>query len=261
MNLQILEVNGGCVSSGPLWHLDIPKIEKGYTNAQMDDYHGLRRKRYLWKPGSHLSLRARFSHSASELRGTAGFGFWNAPFGDPSVPWPTLPRAVWFFFASDPNNLPLASTGSGQGWFASTIGVDALQTATVLPLAPAILLLNQFKSFRNRLWPRLRQHFNISYQPIRISMEGWHKYDLSWKSNSCEFRIDDKLLHKTTYSPKGPLGFVCWIDNQYLIVTLRGKFRWGTLKLAQPQWMEIDNLAVGPILNGSNGGRLTQAVD
>ncbi len=248
MDLQILELNGGCVTGGPLWHLDIPEIDKGYTNAQMDDYHGLRRKNYLWQPGTHLSLRARFSHIASELRGTAGFGFWNAPFGDPSVPWPALPRAVWFFFASDPNNLPLALTGPGQGWFGATTGAGTLQSVSILPFAPAILLLNQFTSFRSRLWPRLRQHFNISHKPIRISMEDWHKYELSWKSNGCEFRIDDELLYKTTSSPKGPLGFVCWIDNQYLIVTLRGKIRWGTLKLAQPQWMEIDNLAVNPIL-------------
>ena len=105
MTLQVLEVNGGRVSGGPPWHLDIPETKKGYTNAQLDDYHGLRRKHYPWNPGTHLSLRARFSNNGSELRGTAGFGFWNAPFADPSVPWPTFPRAVWFFFASAPKYL------------------------------------------------------------------------------------------------------------------------------------------------------------
>ena len=246
MTLQIIEVNGGRVGSGPPQHLEIPASKKGYTNAQLDDYHGLPRKEYIWNRGTHLSVRARFSHNAGELQGSAGFGFWNAPFGDPSVPWPAFPRSVWFFFASAPNNLPLAVTGPGRGWFTSTIDARASRAGPILPLAPALLILNQVTAFRSRLWPWLRRRFSISFQPIATNMEEWHRYDLSWESNGCEFRVNEELVHRTIYSPIGPLGFVCWIDNQYMVATPRGKVRWGTIKLRHPQWMEIENLALLP---------------
>ncbi len=246
MTLQIMEINGGRVSSGPPQHLEIPASKPGYINAQLDDYHGLRRNEYSWNPGAHLSIRARFSHSSAELQGTAGFGFWNAPFGDPSVPWPAFPRSVWFFFASAPNNLPLPLAGPGRGWFTSTIDARASRSGPVLPLAPAILILHQFKAFRSRLWPWLRNRFSISFRPIKANLEEWHTYDLSWKPNKCEFRVDEELVHRTSHSPIGPLGFVCWIDNQYIVATPRGRVGWGAIKLRQDQWMEIDNLELYP---------------
>jgi hypothetical protein len=50
-----------------------------YTNAQIDDYQGLPRRRFLWHPPLRLTVRARFSHmpgnGLSGLKGTAGFGF------------------------------------------------------------------------------------------------------------------------------------------------------------------------------------------
>ena len=242
MTLQIIEVNGGQVSSGPPKHLEIPASNTAYTNAQLDDYHGLRRKEYLWNPGTHLSIRARFSHSAAELKGTAGFGFWNAPFGDPSVPWPASPRSVWFFFASAPNNLPLALEGPGRGWFASTIDAPLSRSGLILPAAPALLILNQFTALRSYFWPWLRSYFGISFQLIGKNLEDWHKYDLSWQSNHCKFLVDDELVHQTSHSPNGPLGFVCWIDNQYMVATPKGKVRWGTLKLGHSQWLEVEEL-------------------
>ena len=56
------------------------------SNAQIDDYQGLPRRRYRWRPPLTLTVCARFSHPAAgpgvqmPLRGTAGFGFWNDPF-------------------------------------------------------------------------------------------------------------------------------------------------------------------------------------
>lgn len=244
MNLQRIEVNGGKVEEGPPWQMEVSGSNLGYINAQIDDYHGRKRKNFPWNPGVRLSLNARFSGNVSEMRGTAGFGFWNAPFGDPRVPWPSLPRAVWFFFASQPNNLPLAPNGPGQGWFTATISVDLLRTAAVLPAAPALLFLNQFNPMLSRIWPWLSRYFRISFCPIEKSMDQWHQYELNWHPDGCNFHIDNEEHFSTKLSPSGPLGFVCWIDNQYLIATPRGRFRWGTLKLHQSQSLEVEELSI-----------------
>src|SRR5947209_5130332 len=57
-----------------------------YTDAQVDDYGGLARSAFPWKPPLRMTVRARSSlpaatandtvESANILRGTAGFGFW-----------------------------------------------------------------------------------------------------------------------------------------------------------------------------------------
>ncbi|MBS3785005.1 MAG: hypothetical protein KGY78_11235, partial [Anaerolineae bacterium] len=106
-----------------------------YTNAQIDDYQGLPRGRFPWRPPLRLALRARFSHPEGELRGTAGFGFWNDPFLMTEQRVPTLPRAVWFFYGSSPSDMKLDLKTVGHGWKAATI--DALRPiALLLALSP-----------------------------------------------------------------------------------------------------------------------------
>ncbi|GJM40492.1 MAG: hypothetical protein DHS20C20_07740 [Ardenticatenaceae bacterium] len=251
---RVLEMNGGKVlgerpfSTNQL-QLHLPICPNGYTNAQIDDCEG-RRNAYPWLPGTQLTLRARFSHEASELVGTAGFGFWNAPFGDPTVPWPTLPQATWFFFGSPPNDLPLAQNKPGRGWFASTLDATTWRAWRLAPLAPVVLLLNQFGGLHRRIWPWVQRQLQISFQPIAERMTDWHEYKLDWQPSGCSFWVDGRLIHQTPFSPRGPLGFVCWIDNQYMVVTGNGRFRWGTLAVTLPQFLEIDDLHIGTICTG-----------
>src|SRR5690242_9443454 len=47
-----------------------------YSNAQIDDYQGLHRADFAWRPPLVLQVRARFP---TPIKGTAGFGFWNSP--------------------------------------------------------------------------------------------------------------------------------------------------------------------------------------
>lgn len=248
---RVLEMNGGAVrgerpySYNPVTlHLS-PRAD-GYTDAQIDDCIGPRRS-YPWRPGTRLSLRARFSHEADQLVGTAGFGFWNAPFGDPTVPWPTLPQATWFFFGSPPNDLPLAPDGAGRGWFAATLDATTGRAIALAPLAPVVLLLNQVPALRRKIWPWVRQRLQISFQPIEESLAVWHEYQLIWRKSGCEFWLDGRLIHQTPFSPHGPLGFVCWIDNQFMVATSNGRFRWGTLPVTSPQILEVDGLQVETI--------------
>jgi hypothetical protein len=178
------------------------------------------------------------------LLGTAGFGFWNAPFGDPTVPWPALPQAAWFFYASAPGDLPLAPDGSGRGWFASTLDATTWQAWGMAPLAPLVLLLNHIPGLRRRLWPIVRRRLGISYDSLEVELTEWHRYELQWQPKGCVFWVDGRVVLSTRFSPRGPLGFVCWLDNQYLVATNKGRFGWGTLSTAETQWLEVKELRI-----------------
>ncbi len=249
-----LELNGGSVRDGTSWRFQLPPLEKGYADAQIDDYGRIRqihrwrpRRHYPWRPGVHMQLQARFSHAAGELRGTAGFGFWNAPFGDPTIPWPALPQAVWFFYASTPSDLPLAEKGVGRGWFAATLDATTWRAAAMVPLAPVVLLLNQWPRLRQFLWPIIRRRLGICFQPLPVDMTAWHEYDLLWRKNGCEFWVDKNPILQTPFTPRGPLGFVCWLDNQYMVLTVNGRFRWGILPTKETQWLEVKHLEIGTL--------------
>jgi hypothetical protein len=215
-----------------------------YSNAQIDDYQGLARRDFLWQPPLQLTVRARFSHPSGKLRGTAGFGFWNAPFGDPTVPWPTLPQAAWFFYGSPPTDLPLALEGPGRGWFASTINARSRRALALMPAAPLVLLLNQFRRLRERIWPPVREQLGMSFRPLELDMTEWHSYRLDWEVTGCTFFVDGERVLQSSAGPGGPMGFVCWIDNQYMVLTVRGRFGWGTIPVLQEQSLAITNLEI-----------------
>lgn len=254
--MRRLEIGGGQVlglppSTSP-FRLQIPPTSQGYTDAQLDDY-GLpgitRRADYPWRvlqTGVSLRAIARFSHGEGDLLGTAGFGFWNAPFGDPTVRGVARPSACWFFYGSAPNDLPLAAEGPGRGWFAATLDAARPSAIPLIPLAPFVLLANRVGRVRRRLWPWVQQRLGISFAPIAVDMTEWHDYHLEWRQEGCTFAVDGRTLLHTPHAPRGPLGFVCWIDNQYMVATGDGRFRWGVLPTGQPQWLELQTLEIVP---------------
>lgn len=220
-----------------------------YSNAQIDDYQGLPRRCFLWRPPLRLTVRARFSHplagGASGLRGTAGFGFWNDPFLMTGARMPTLPRAAWFFAASPPSEMKLDRHTPGHGWKAATI--DALRPAALLlaPFAlPAALIMNLRPAYR-RLWPAIQRTLKIGEAEIGADMTLWHTYVLDWGVERASFRVDDRPVLDAP-APRGPLGFVMWLDNQYLVATPWGRFGWGLLDAPGCRWMEVDRLAIEP---------------
>jgi hypothetical protein len=242
---RTLEVNGGVVETGPVVRFRLPAGGTGYANAQIDDYSGAC-PGFARRPGVTLNLRARFSHAAGELCGTAGFGFWNAPYGDPTQRRITPPQAAWFFFASPPGDLPFAPGSPGRGWFAGTIDARRAPALALLPVAPAVLALNQITAARRRLWPAVRRQLGIHAVSLDGDMRLWREYRLEWRPDGCRFAVDGQVMLDTSRAPRGPLGFVCWLDNQYLVLTPRGRFRAGTLRLAGEQWMEITDLHFDP---------------
>lgn len=229
-----------------------------YTDAQLDDYQGLPRRRFLWRPPLRLTVRARFSHPAGELRGTAGFGLWNDPFLMTGARMPALPRAIWFFYASSPSNIKLDLHVPGSGWKAATI--DALRPAALLlaPLAPLAVLLMNLRPLYRALWPPIQRALNVREamveaetcsQPSRTMTE-WHSYAIEWGMEGARFTVDEEAVLENVPSPRGPLGFVMWLDNQYMVVTPQGRLGWGLLDVPGDQWMEVDQLAIEPLGGG-----------
>lgn len=242
-------VNGGTITRRPddVLRLELPATATGYTNAQLDDGAGPRRA-FPWRPGTSLQVTARFSHGSDRLLGTAGFGFWNAPFGDRSGRLPALPQAAWFFYASPPNDLPLATDdGPGRGWFAATLDATRRRALALAPLTLPVLLLNQVRATRRRVWPAVQARLGISFARLDHDVTAWHRYGLRWTAQGTTFAVDDRVVLATPHAPRGPLTFVCWIDNQYLIATPRGRLRAGTLSTAVPQWLDIAGLTLEPL--------------
>ena len=216
------------------------------TDAQIDDYQGLPRRRFFWRPPLAMTVRARFSHPAYDLSGTAGFGFWNDPFMMTGKRWPTLPRALWFFYASPPSNIKLDARTPGYGWKVATI--DALRWPFFLlaPTAPIAVPLMNIRPLYRAFWPIGQRAIGVCEAPVEVDMTEWHTYTLMWRSKTVHFYADGEVVLECDTSPRGPLGFVMWLDNQYMVVTPGGRLGYGWLDAPGRQWMEVDTLAIKP---------------
>ena len=218
-----------------------------YTNAQLDDYQGLRRRQFLWQPPLQMEARARFSHPMGHLRGTAGFGFWNDPFLMTGFRAPTLPRAVWFFYASPPSNMQPDLNVPGFGWKAATIDALRWPFFALAPFSPLAIPLMNIPFVYRLCWPLAQRLINISETLLPVSMTDWHVYKLVWRPSAVSFSVDGRLVLTTSSAPRGPLGFVMWLDNQYMVITPWGKFKYGLLEAPGRQWMEIGQLAIATL--------------
>jgi hypothetical protein len=217
-----------------------------YTDAQLDDYQGLPRRRFLWRPPLTLTVRARFSHPAGELSGTAGFGFWNDPFMMTGRHMPTLPRVIWFFYASPPSDMKLDLDTPGHGWKAATLDAMRLPFFLLAPTAPLAVPLMNIGPLYRALWPVGQRAIGVSEAALGVSMTEWHTYIIEWGAKTARFSVDGETVTESVSSPGGPLGFVMWLDNQYAVVKPWGRFGYGLLDAPGRQWMEVDTLAIEP---------------
>ncbi len=220
---------------------------ESYSNAQIDDYSRLPgRHVFPWRPPLRLTVRARFSHPAGELRGTAGFGFWNDPFLMTDPRPPALPQAVWFFYGSPASNIKLDRRVPGWGWKAAALDTARPAAWLLAPLAaPAVLLMN-FPPLYRALWPSIQRALHIREALLDADMTVWHTYTLDWGRHRSHFAIDGRPMARPFPSPHGPLGFVLWIDNQYLVAMPQGRLRWGLEPIDGRQWLEVDRLSIEP---------------
>lgn len=221
-----------------------PDPPQQYSDAQITDYQGLPRRAFPWSPPVRLIVRAWASHPMEAINGTAGFGFWNEPFVPVGTTLPRLPRAVWFFFGSPPNNMALAQGVPGFGWKAATLDSTRPGFLALAPVAPIGFLLMRFPALYRRLWPVGQRALGASEAILPVDLGDPHDYQLDWLPDSVIFQVDGQRVHHAPYSPRGPLGFIAWIDNQYAVVTPQGQFRFGTLAIHHPQALIIEQIEI-----------------
>lgn len=263
------------LSGGSLRLISEATSAQRYSNAQIDDYQGLRRRDFLWSPPLILTVRARFSHPAAgesalagsggtggragtllqsadrtgsqtsqTLSGTTGFGFWNDPFAMTGKRIPALPQAIWFFYASPPSNMKLALHTPGWGWKAATIDMARWPFLLLAPTIPLSAPLMRWQAAYRRLWPIGQRAVNVSEATVQAVMTEWHTYALAWGRRRARFTVDGAPVLDCTTPPKGPLGLVIWLDNQSLVITPQGRLRHSLLAQPGVQWLEIESLTI-----------------
>lgn len=243
--------------------------DRHYSNAQFDDYTGKRASHYPWRPPLRLRVRARASHAACPtraaapttpdaqgdsgwLRGTWGFGFWNAPFTLAGGGL-RLPDAIWFFGSSPPSNMALTRHGVGYGWKAQVVHARRMGALGALaPLSLAALWARLGGDERaaagwlERVTGATEAPLDRALDAPRADLRQWHDYTLEWLPDHARFLVDGEQALVAPHPPLGPLGFVAWIDNQYAVATPRGELRFGALACG-PQWLELASLSIEPL--------------
>ena len=210
------------------------------SDAQIGDYHTSPRDRLPWTPPLRMEVRARASHLADDLVGTAGFGFWNDPFvGGGGVAAP--PNAVWFFYASPPSEMVLVPGVPGHGWKAAVINGGRMSDLTML-LGNWLLRVPGL----NRLLYRLaRARVRAGERPLdKVDLTAWHTYALQWLPEAVIFNVDGREVYRAADPPTVPLGFVAWLDNQSAVARPDGEFAFDYLAVPHRQWLEIDYVRI-----------------
>jgi len=257
--LATVQMGGGLVdyaAAAGQARLEVPPTDVNhYTNAQLDDYHQepaeggqvkrtpwLKRTRFANGPPLRMSLRARASHAAP--LGTLGFGFWNEPFtvtgavfGSPSV--------AWFFYASPPSDMALVPGVPGHGWKAATLNMGRWPGLLVAPAALAAIGLAKVPGLGRPVLD-LARRFTRAHEALLddVALDAWHTYALDWRRDVAVFTVDGVERLRAPAPPRGPLGFVLWIDNQYAVASLEGRFGFGVVPVPETQWLEVVALRI-----------------
>lgn len=244
------QVNGGSVRilNGTGFFLSLGELDKpAYALAQIDDYMDLPRYKFPHTPGMTLKLDARLS-SQSAL-GTWGFGLWNDPFsmgiggGGRSRLMPVLPNAAWFFYGSSENYLTLREDQPANGFHAKTFRSPLLPSITTLLGIPFIPLAF-WRTARRYLRLLGRVFVKEDGMNLDFDVESWHVYQILLNESQVSFLVDNDPIFSTNIIPRGKLGIVIWIDNQYFRFDRSGKLDFGYLMVNEPQWMEIRSISI-----------------
>lgn len=255
--LAKLELGGGQVdyaAAAGQARLVVPPTEVNhYANAQLDDYHTWpagaarpRRRPFASAPPLRMALRARASRAAP--LGTLGFGFWNEPF---SLTGAVLgaPNVAWFFYASPPSDMALAPGVPGHGWKAATLNLGRWPGLLLAPAALAAVGLTKVPGLGRPILNLARRFARAHETPLAdVALNDWHTYELRWRRDAAVFSVDGVERLRAPAPPGGPLGFVLWIDNQYAVASLEGRFGFGVLPLPETQWLEVAGLTIEPML-------------
>ncbi|MHB8748050.1 MAG: hypothetical protein ACYDBJ_02525 [Aggregatilineales bacterium] len=243
-HLTPFAIGNGWVEQSSGWKFVLPPTTATrYSDAQVSDYARLPRRAYPWVAPVHMTVRACASHNVDQMRGTAGFGFWNQPFM-PGQAIPRLPRAAWFFFAGQPSNMALARGVPGYGWKAAILDATRPAFLALAPLAPVGVLLMRIPPLYRKLYPIAQRALGVSETLIDVDWREPHTYTLDWQPRSVTFGIDGRCILRTPYAPAGRLSFVAWLDNQYAVVTPQGRLKFGLVDVREEQWLRVESVEI-----------------
>ena len=250
-------IGGGIVTGSPVaLRLSLANATpQGYVDAEVHDYARPCAADFAWRPPVRLQLRARASHPVAPpdvtnpdpayLLGTAGFGFWNAPFVVAHLST-RLPDAVWFFYGGPPHRLSLVPDVPGWGWKAQMVHAHRWgAVAAGLPTLGAVAWARVSGDTRSAA--RWVQRMSGARETMLMpALTAWHDYRLDWLPDHADFFVDGLPVAHLDHPPRGPLGFIAWIDNQYAVVTPRGEFRSGIVATGE-QWLELADVTITQI--------------
>lgn len=221
----------------------LPNPGDRYADAQIDDYGGTG---FIWRPPVRLLIEARFSHPAEALVGTAGFGFWNA--GGPPGTAAGLPSAVWFFFASAPSRVALEPSDPGRGWLAMVWrSPGGLRIPWPAPLIRRLQRLLDQPALARAMLTAGRRWITVSQRRIPTDLTRWHRYGIQWRHREVLFEVDGEEIHRAPFAPAGPLGFVAWIDNQFLSLDPVAGISSGFLAVRESQSLVLRRVELIPL--------------
>lgn len=225
-----------------------PNDGRHYSNAQITDYGFKRAARafnFRWQPPLRMTITAWASGSGDTLHGTAGFGFWNHPFSPDVRRFPRLPQAIWFFFASPPSNMELAHGVPGRGWKAAQIDAARPRLLPLAPLAPVAALAFRSRRFYDRWFPPLQRAMAIGERALDPAiLTERHTYTIEWRRDGARFAVDDRVVLETANAPRGPAGFIAWMDTRWAVVTPQGQLGFGLTPVAQEQSLTLESIEI-----------------
>lgn len=236
---HITQIGTGRVTTEGHVHLDIAPTA-AYTDAQITDY-DYSAWQFVHRPPLTLTVRAR----ADVSLGTAGFGLWNHPLSPDVRRFPRLPAAIWWFYGAPPTDLRLALGVPGHGWKAAVIDAAHWRALALAPVAPLLMLAMRSPRLYPPIYRRVQRVLKISEAALNVDLlHEMHTYRIEWRTDSAHFSVDDRLVHHCAFAPRAALGFIAWVDNQMMVATPQGAFRWGVIPCERPQSMTIQSITI-----------------
>ncbi|MDL1895293.1 glycosyl hydrolase family protein [Anaerolineae bacterium CFX7] len=210
-------------------------VEGQLSDAEIDDHRTAPRWDLHWTPPLTLTVRARFSHPAGALRGTAGFGFWNDPFdwsGNVQAP----PNAIWFFYASPESDMAFVRDLRGHGWRAAFLNGGKADRVT-MAVGNALF---KIPAMNKLIFAAAEKRMDAAeFLLDAVDMTKWHEYKIEWRADQAIFAVDAVEVFRAKNPPNVPLGFVAWVDNNATTMGPGKDFSFTRIAIAEREWMEL----------------------
>jgi hypothetical protein len=243
---KITQQGSGSVYRRPgALHLALQPDESNqtYHNAQITEYSPAQ-KDFQFRAPLTMKIQAYSSLHPANIRGTAGFGFWNHPFSPDQKGW-GLPQTLWFFFSGKDSNMALARGVQGNGWKAATMDARRGIARVLLPFAPLAMPLMRVNALYNALYPIGQSALAIQEASLDAELlTAIHEYEIEWRNEGAIFRVDGEIVQQTRHVPKGALGFIAWMDNQFAVVTPQGNFQMGLVPVDKAQSLVLESIEI-----------------